>query len=98
MGKEPEEEGKGEAEDEAGDDGNVEGGVFAAMNDVAGKATEPQGKFAAEIEKGADQDEEGTEEEESAAEIANWVHGQDCSDRKGVKERRKYRNKENIEE
>ena len=55
------------------------------MNDVAGEAAEAEGEFAAEIEKSTDEDEEASEEEKRAAEFANWVHGQDCSDKKGGK-------------
>lgn len=54
MREEPEEEGKCCAEDEAGDDREIEGGVFAAMDDVAGELSEAKREFAAEIEKSAD--------------------------------------------
>ena len=40
MGEEPEEQRKCGAEDKAGDNGKVEGGVFAAVDDVAGQAAE----------------------------------------------------------
>ena len=52
--EEPEEEGKCCTEDEAGDDREIEGGVFAAMDDVAGELSEAKREFAAEIEKSAD--------------------------------------------
>jgi hypothetical protein len=74
MGEEPEGEREDETENEAGDDGEVEGGVFTAMNDVAGEAAETEGEFAAEVEKGADEDEEAAENEEGAAEFAKRVH------------------------
>ncbi len=54
MGEEPEEKRKAQAEDKARNDGKVEGSVFAAMDDVAGKAAELQRKLSAEVEKGAD--------------------------------------------
>ncbi len=74
MGEEPEEERKGGAEEEARDDREVESGVFAAMDDVAGEAAEAQRKFSAEVEKSADQYEEGAENQESAAEFAEGIH------------------------
>lgn len=57
MGEKPEEERKGKAENETGDDGEIEGGVFAAVDDVAGETAEAEGEFAAEIEKSAKEDE-----------------------------------------
>jgi len=54
MGEEPEEKRKTQAEDKARNDREVEGSVFAAMDDVAGKAAESQRKFSAEVEKSAD--------------------------------------------
>jgi hypothetical protein len=54
MGEEPEKEGKSGAEDEAGDDGEIESGVFAAVDDVAGKFAQAEGEFAPEIKDGAD--------------------------------------------
>jgi hypothetical protein len=74
MSKKPEEERKAEAENEAGDDGEVESGVFAAVNDVAGKAAEAQREFSAEVKQSADEDQEGAENEESAAEFAEGIH------------------------
>jgi hypothetical protein len=60
MGEEPEEEGKGGAEDEAGDDGEIEGGVFAAMDDVAGEFAESERELSsAEIEDRAEDGECG---------------------------------------
>lgn len=49
VGEEPEEKRKAEAQDEARDEGEVKGGVFAAMDDVAGEATEAEREFSAEI-------------------------------------------------
>jgi len=70
----PEEEREGGAEEETRDDGEVEGGVFAAMDDVAGEAAEAEGEFASDVKKGADRDEESAENEEGAAEFAKRVH------------------------
>jgi hypothetical protein len=74
MSYEPEEDGEGSAEEQAGDDGEVEGGMFAAVDDIAGEAAEAEWEFSAEIEKSADEDEEGSENEQSAAEFAERVH------------------------
>ncbi len=74
MGEEPEEDGEGGAEKEAGDDREVEGGVFAAMDDVAGEAAEAYWKFSAEVDKSAEEDEERAENEERAAEFAERIH------------------------
>jgi hypothetical protein len=52
--EEPKEEGKCCAEDQAGDDREIEGGVFAAMDDVAGEFSEAKRELATEIEKSGD--------------------------------------------
>jgi len=43
MGEEPEEEREHGAENEASHDGKIEGGVFAAMNEVTGKSSQAEG-------------------------------------------------------
>jgi hypothetical protein len=58
----PEEQGNSEAEYEAGHDGEIEGGVFTAMDDVAGKFSETEGELSAEVENGTDDGEQATEE------------------------------------
>jgi hypothetical protein len=72
--EEPEEERDGCAEHKAGDDREIEGRVFAPMNDVAGQPAETEWKPAAEVEKDTDKDAEGAENEEGAAEFAKRVH------------------------
>lgn len=74
MVDEPEEERKTEAEEEAGDDREVDRGVFATMNDVAGESSQAEREFAAEVQKSAQTDKEPTENEESPAEFAERVH------------------------
>jgi hypothetical protein len=86
MGEKPEEERKCEAEDEAGDDGEIEGGVFAAVDDVAGKFAEAEGKFATEIEKSAKDDKKAAEKEQSAAEFTEGVHRLSLEEPREVKE------------
>jgi len=51
--------------------------VFAAMDDVAGKFSQAEGEFAAEVKKNADKDEKGAENEECASEFAEIVHEED---------------------
>ena len=74
MGNEPEEQGERDAEEYRGDEREIERRVFAAMNDIAGEATEAEREFAAEIKKSADKYEEGAEDEEGAAEFAEGIH------------------------
>jgi hypothetical protein len=52
----PEEQRERGAEDKAGNDGEIERGVFAAMNEVAREAAKAERKFSAEIEKRANED------------------------------------------
>ena len=74
MSDEPEEQCIGHAEQQAGDDGKVEGGVFAAVDDVAGEATQSEGEFSTEVEKCAYDDKETAENEKRAAEFADRFH------------------------
>jgi hypothetical protein len=77
VGEEPQEERKADAKEETGDDGEIERCVFAAVDDVAGEASQAEREFGAEIEKCAEGDEEEAEEEERAAEFAERVHERD---------------------
>ena len=70
MGNEPEEEREAKTEEEAGDDWKIKGGMFTAVDDVAGESAETERKFSAEVKKGADEDKEAAENEEGAAEFA----------------------------
>ena len=63
MGEEPQEQRESGAEDKTGDDRKIEGGVFAAVDDVAGEAAEAQGELAAKVEERAENDQEDTENE-----------------------------------
>lgn len=56
VGEEPEEKRKNSAQNEASDDGEIERGVFAAVDDVAGQSAEAEGEFGAEVEERADDD------------------------------------------
>jgi hypothetical protein len=77
VGEEPEQNREGGAKNKTGDDGEIKGRVFATMNDVAGKFSQPEGEFATEVEKSAREDEEATEEKERKAEFAERMHEKD---------------------
>jgi hypothetical protein len=74
MGEEPEEQRKPKAEEEAGDDREIESGVLAAVEDIAGNAAKTQRKSSTEVEKCADEDEEPSQNEEGAAKITERIH------------------------
>jgi len=67
VGDEPKEEGERGAEDEAGNDGKVESGAFAAVNDVAGELSQAKGELATEVEKSPNEDQETAEDQKRAA-------------------------------
>jgi len=79
AGEEPEEERECNAEEEASDDGKVERGVLAAVDDVAGEAAQAEGELVTEVKKSAKKNEESSEEEKRAAEFAERVHEVNCS-------------------
>jgi hypothetical protein len=58
VGEEPEKKREADAQDEARDDWKVERGVFAAMDDVAGKAAEAKRQLFAEVRKSPDKGQE----------------------------------------
>jgi len=64
VGEEPEEEREAEAQNETGDDGKIKRGVFAVVDDIAGKTAKAQREFSAEVEKSAKENEKTAEEEE----------------------------------
>jgi hypothetical protein len=74
MGDEPEEESEANAEGDGGCDREVERGVFAAVDDVAGETAEAEREFVGEIEECAGCDEDGSEDQECAAQVAGGVH------------------------
>jgi hypothetical protein len=69
VGEEPEDKGKGGTEKKAGDDREIEGGVFAAMEDVARESAKAEREFCAEVEQCADDGEREAKQEKHAAEI-----------------------------
>jgi hypothetical protein len=74
--EEPKQKRETEAEEETGDDREVEGGMFAAVHDVAGEAAEAQWEFSAEVQQSAEKDQESAENEEGAAEFAEGIHSE----------------------
>jgi hypothetical protein len=74
VGEEPENERKDKAEDQASHDGEIEGGVFAAVDDVARKSSEAEREFAAEEQKSTDDGQEAAEVEQRTAEFAERIH------------------------
>lgn len=61
--EEPKEKREADADEETGDDGKVEGGVVATMNDVSGEAAKTEGEPGAEEKKRAKKNEERPEKE-----------------------------------
>jgi hypothetical protein len=76
VGEEPEKQAQADTEEKAGDDRKVKGGVFATMHDISGEAAETEGELGAEVENGAEEDEECAQEKERAAEFAKGVHSE----------------------
>ena len=74
AGEEPEEKGQGGAQEKAGDDWEVESGVFATMDEIAWKSAETKWEPAREIKNSAEENEEAAEEEKSAAKLAKGIH------------------------
>jgi hypothetical protein len=74
LGEEPEKQAQAHTEEQASDDGKVKGGVFAAVDDVAGEAAEAEGELGAEVKNSAGKDQESAEEKERATEFAKRVH------------------------
>lgn len=74
VAEKPEEDRQHKAENKAGDDRKVEGGVFATMDDIAGKFSEAEWQSATEVKKGAKNNQEPTKKQNSATEFAKGFH------------------------
>lgn len=74
MAEEPEEKAQADRQEKASHDGEVKGGVLAAMDDIAGQAAEAKRHPGAEKEERASEGEHSTEDEENAAEFAERIH------------------------
>jgi len=71
---EPEEQGKGDAQEQARDDRKVKRGVFAAVHEVAGQSSQAEGQLVPKIKKNTNQDEEPSHEDKRPAKFAERVH------------------------
>jgi hypothetical protein len=87
VGNDPERERETDAEEDGGCEWEVEGGVLAAMQDVAGETTEAEGEADVEIEEGAGGGEDETENQEETAEVAERVHREECREEGGLRQR-----------
>jgi len=74
VGEEPEEKREDDAEEQAGDDREVESGVFAAMDDVAGEFSKAKRQLAAKIKKSAEKNQKTAQEKESPSQLAKRFH------------------------
>jgi|SRR5713226_6868221 hypothetical protein len=88
AGDKPKEERKSGAEYQAGDDWKIEGSVFAAMDDVAGKSSQTEGELAAEVQQRAAEEEERAENEKQTAELARGIHEESVEEKRGKEARR----------
>jgi hypothetical protein len=74
---EPKDKTKSSAQKEASGNRKVDGGVFAAMDDIAGETPETEGEARAEEEQPANDGDYAAENEERPAEFAERVHAPD---------------------
>jgi hypothetical protein len=68
---EPEDQRQQNAQHDGGDDGEVEGGVLAAIDDVAGEASDGEVEASAEQKQQTEEDEEAAEGDQDFAEIGH---------------------------
>jgi len=80
VGDEPQDEREHKADEQAGGQGEIEGSVFATMDDVAREMPEAEGKpgvtreAAVEIEQSAGKHQDAAENEKHAADFTEKVH------------------------
>jgi len=86
MGEEPENEGQQGTQQKTSDNRKVERGVFATMDDVARESSQPERQPIPEIKQDSEEHEEATKDEKSAAELAERLHQQNCSEGRDGKE------------
>jgi hypothetical protein len=72
--EEPDKEGQDDAENEAGDYGEVKGSVLTAMDDVARETAQAEREFTAKVEKRAKNGQDAAEDQETAADVAKRIH------------------------
>ena len=71
---EPDDQAGHNADNDAGGQRKVESAVLAAMDDITGQASDAEGKFWAEVEERAEDEQDGSGEKEEAAELLHGVH------------------------
>lgn len=67
---EPSDQAEHKADDDAGDNGKVECGVFGLVGNVSGQTAESKREFAAKVEEGADEEQQAPKNQKSAAKFA----------------------------
>ena len=77
----PENQANGHADDQTGDEREIECAMLAAMNDVSGQAAKAERKLWAQIEKRSDENEHGSDGEQQTTELLNGFHSRPCSER-----------------
>src|SRR5262245_15153326 len=72
LRNQPEEKGERDADHDCGSDRKIEGGVFAAVDDVAGKAAEAEREFAGEKQERACGGQDEAEDQEDTTQLAEF--------------------------
>ena len=67
------------ADDQAGDQREVEGAALAAVDDVSRQAAQAERQLVAEIKERAQDHEHGSHENQRASELLRRLHSEDCS-------------------
>jgi len=70
----PENQANDHADDQTGDEREIECAMLAAMNDVSGQAAKAERKLWAQIEKRTDEDEHCSDGEQQTTELLNGFH------------------------
>jgi hypothetical protein len=72
--EEPEQDGEGDADDQAGDNRKVEGGVLAAMNDIAGQAAKAERQARSEVQRSSNNNANRAKDQKGPSKFAERVH------------------------
>lgn len=85
AGNKPKQKAQAEAEEQARNNWKIECGVFAAMDDVAGKSSQAKGEPSAKVKQSPDKNKQASQEQQNAAQFAKWIHlgilMEDCAER-----------------
>jgi hypothetical protein len=77
IGDEPKKKRQGCAYDDAGDDREIKGSPFAAMDDVAGEMAKAEWKLATKKEECTNKDQHSPQDKKRATELAKRIHEND---------------------